>query len=352
MNILQKKILNKLNLKKLFKELGLEINEEMGNELNMLCPFHDEIDPSLNFNKELGIFHCFGCKISGNLISFVAKLKEISYIEALNFLKEKAGLEVSKIELKRRWKILSEQKDKKVEKEFVHIQNPPKNLIILTERGFQWLRGRGIKKSTARNFKISFCINGFYKDRAIIPIYNHKNKYQFFEARLIRKLRYAKNSLGQIELEKKVRYPLDAPVSENLFNLDKAKEISGYVILVEGIMDVLYLFQLGYNVVGSFGTNLSPTQISLLTKFFKKIYICFDSDKSGKEAIREVAEDILPLTRLKIIRLPEGKDPDEISGSFFHTFFKQAIDADKLLSEDATIRLKERIKKSKKKRRK
>lgn len=321
MRLLLRKILKKINLIKLFEELELEIENDGIEEVIMLCPFHQEINPSLHFSKTKGIFQCFGCKKSGNLISFVAFVKEIDYVSAMEYLKRKAGIsdKVTKKELQKKWKILSKQGDKEIQKDLVNIQYPPDDLESLPRRGLFWLRNRKIKLSTVKEFKISFAMKGYYRHRAIIPVYNEKGKYQFFEARL----------LGQTNEKIKVLYPSKAPVSENLFNLYKAKLMPSYVLLVEGTLDVLYLSQLGYNAVGCFGTSLSPKQISLLTKYFQTIYLCLDSDRAGKEATLEMIENLLPLVSLKIIQLPNGKDPDQISSSFFHIFFKQAIEAEK-----------------------
>ena len=303
-----------------------------------MCPFHGEKTPSFNIYTENGSFYCFGCGAGGDVITFIMKIENLDYVEAVKFLAQRAGMEMPENTYddslsKLRMRIYEANREAA---RFFHA-------TLLSQRGqsgLNYLRGRALSDRTIRHFGLGFADDDWNS------LCNHlKNKgfseYEIYSANLAFKRkngngiydRFVNRVMfpiidlrgnviafgGRIMTDEKPKYlnTSDTPVfkkSENLFSLNNAKS-SGTrtLILCEGYMDVIALNQAGFtNAVATLGTALTNEQAVLMKRYADEVIICYDADGAGQKATAR-AIDILRNAGLpiKILTVPSGKDPDE-----------------------------------------
>ena len=313
------KIVKKINLIKLLNKLGVKNIKPLDENTMFSCPFHKDDNPSCGIKKNTGQYHCFSCGESGSLIEFIAKIKTISNKEAVQYLSNFAGISVgsllisSKTVFRQLKKMIKLNKKQKVKKEIEYNIELPLNVNDNYYACIQYFENRGIDKYTMKKHNITFCTEGFYKNRAIIPIYKPNGSLLTFEARDITGM-----------AEKKVLYPKNTKVNNTLFNFDKVYRHKE-VIIVEGLMDALYLDQRGFNVISTYGANISETQEELLSLNFKKIYIAYDGDKAGRNATIKCGGALDLHLSVYVITLKNGTDPDSYSTSEFTRLYNKAI---------------------------
>lgn len=309
-----------------------------GRNMVGLCPFHGEKTPSFNIYTENGSFYCFGCGAGGDVITFIMKIENLDYVEAVKFLAQRAGMEMPENTYddslsKLRMRIYEANREAA---RFFHA-------TLLSQRGqsgLNYLRGRALSDRTIRHFGLGFADDDWNS------LCNHlKNKgfseYEIYSANLAFKRkngngiydRFVNRVMfpiidlrgnviafgGRIMTDEKPKYlnTSDTPVfkkSENLFSLNNAKS-SGTrtLILCEGYMDVIALNQAGFtNAVATLGTALTNEQAVLMKRYADDVIICYDADGAGQKATAR-AIDILRNAGLpiKILTVPSGKDPDE-----------------------------------------
>lgn len=309
-----------------------------GRNMVGLCPFHGEKTPSFNIYTENGSFYCFGCGAGGDVITFIMKIENLDYVEAVKFLAQRAGMEMPENTYddslsKLRMRIYEANREAA---RFFHA-------TLLSQRGqsgLNYLRGRALSDRTIRHFGLGFADDDWNS------LCNHlKNKgfseYEIYSAnlafrrkngngiydRFVNRVMFPIIDLrgnviafgGRIMTDEKPKYlnTSDTPVfkkSENLFSLNNAKS-SGTrtLILCEGYMDVIALNQAGFtNAVATLGTALSNEQAVLMKRYADEVIICYDADGAGQKATAR-AIDILRNAGLpiKILTVPSGKDPDE-----------------------------------------
>lgn len=313
--ILWEKILKKLRWDKLFKYLKLTNGEERRNdEIWFPCPFHGEDTPSFSISKTKGAYHCFGCKESGNLITLIAKEKEMDNEEAFEKLKALAGMSdyhVSIPDLREMLERLKLPKFKRLDRDIEANDFP--ETVRLDERAFTFLKKRHISRSTAIEYGIRLCVEGYYKDYIIIPIKDSSGRNVTFEARYV-------GSAGK----KKVLYPTDSPDKLCVFNLSIARRSSS-AILVEGIMDALSMISRGIlNVVTCFGTSISDEQLRIITKHFDEVIIFLDNDEAGHIGNVKLKELLSPFVSVKVARSYEKEDIKYLGISYINSALSQA----------------------------
>ena len=309
-----------------------------GRNMVGLCPFHGEKTPSFNIYTENGSFYCFGCGAGGDVITFIMKIENLDYVEAVKFLAQRAGMEMPENTYddslsKLRMRIYEANREAA---RFFHA-------TLLSQRGqsgLSYLRGRALSDRTIRHFGLGFADDDWNS------LCNHlKNKgfseYEIYSANLAFKRkngngiydRFVNRVMfpiidlrgnviafgGRIMTDEKPKYlnTSDTPVfkkSENLFSLNNAKS-SGTrtLILCEGYMDVIALNQAGFtNAVATLGTALTNEQAVLMKRYADEVIICYDADGAGQKATARAIEILrnagLPI---KILTVPSGKDPDE-----------------------------------------
>lgn len=308
-----------------------------GKNMVGLCPFHNEKTPSFNIYPENGSFYCFGCGTGGDVITFIRRIENLDYMEAVRFLAQRAGLNVPEDQVddgmaRLRSRILEINRETA---RFYH-------RILMGEEGkagLSYLTGRGLSLRTIRHFGLGFSPAGRfqlcdhlrgmgYSDEELITAnvafksrsgramdrFNNRVMYPIIDLR--------GNVIafgGRILTDEKPKYinTNDTPVyhkSNGLFAMNFAKNTdSGQLILAEGYMDVISLHQAGFTqAIASLGTSLTTEQARLISRYAKEVVICYDSDSAGQKATARA----IPILReagllVRVMSVPDGKDPDE-----------------------------------------
>ena len=328
-----------------------------GRNLVGLCPFHGEKTPSFNIYTENGSFYCFGCGTGGDIITFVMKIENLDYMEAVKFLAERAGMTMPEDDYddsmgKLRTRIYEANREAA---RFFYGKLMSKEGV----EGLRYLRSRGLADSTIRHFGL-----GFAPDERF-SLGNHLRSRGFSEAEMIAANLVFKSRSGNSVLDRfynRVMFPIidvrgnviafggrimsdqkpkylntsDTPVfnkSANLFSLNNAKNSkSDSLILCEGYMDVISLNQAGFtNAVATLGTALTSDQASLMKRYCKEVILCYDADGAGQKATARAINILrgvgLPV---RVISIPDGKDPDEFirrHGDKGHAAFQNVLDS-------------------------
>lgn len=327
-----------------------------GRNLVGLCPFHGEKTPSFNIYTENGSFYCFGCGTGGDIITFVMKIENLDYMEAVRFLAERAGMTMPEDDYddsmsKLRTRIYEANREAA---RFFYSKLVSKE----GAEGLRYLRNRGLADSTIRRFGL-----GFAPDERF-SLGNHLRSRGFTEAEMIAANLVFKSRSGNSVLDRfynRVMFPIidvrgnviafggrimsdqkpkylntsDTLVfnkSYNLFSLNNAKNSkSDSLILCEGYMDVISLNQAGFtNAVATLGTALTADQASLMKRYCKEVILCYDADEAGQKATARAINILrgvgLPV---RVISIPDGKDPDEFirrHGDKGHAAFQNVLD--------------------------
>lgn len=308
------------------------------------CPFHNEKTPSLMVSPEKQIWHCFGCGKGGDIFEFVKEMEGVEFVEALRILAPKAG-----VVLKRQDPKLQSERNRLLDilewsRKFFH-QGLLKSPKAAAAR--QYLAERGLKEETIEEWQIGYSPDdweilkkflidkGFkeeeiFKSGMIVKSQKGSRHYDRFRDRIMFPIQdmggntvafTARVNPAKEESEVMGKY-INSPQtliydkSKIIYGLDKAKRHireQDLVILVEGQMDVISAHQAGYrNVVASSGTALTKDQVAMLKRYTNNLGIAFDMDEAGVLAAdRGIREALNAEMNIKVITVPDGKDPDE-----------------------------------------
>lgn len=317
--------------------------KKSGANFQGLCPFHGEKTPSFNVNPARGIFHCFGCGVGGNAVTFVMKMEGISFPEAVKLLAKRVGVEIderppSAAEMRR--------KDEKEQQLAIVALAAGYYADILSkdpagEVGRRYLAGRGVDSSLFAPYRLGYAADSwdglasFLKQRGVgleqvekLGLIKRKSQgsgyFDLFRNRLMFTIA---NVYGQPigfggrvldnSLPKYINSP-ESPIylkSEVLFGADQAKQAmreQRAAVIVEGYFDHLALYRAGItNVVATCGTALTKGHLQVVRRYADKIYLLFDGDSAGKKATLKAMELILAeQLQCHVIELPPGDDPD------------------------------------------
>ncbi|MEO0130148.1 MAG: DNA primase [candidate division WOR-3 bacterium] len=304
--------------------------KKVGNYYRALCPFHRDTKPSFYVNPSQQLFHCFGCKESGNVIHFIMKYEKMGFPEAVKFLAEKLGISFTeeKVEKKNQeiYEIIKFASDFYQEQLFIHSQvlnylTEKRKLSLTTIKEFQLGYAPGgnllIKKLKKRGYSEESLIESglaskkeeireWFFNRIIFPIFNRRGKVIGFGGRVLDETEPKYLNSPETVIFKK---------GENLYGLYQTSQFltKNKPILVEGYFDLLSLFDKGIkNLVAPLGTGFTIDQARLLKKYSEEIIILFDGDDAGKEATKRAIEITLKVGINPLITLlPDGYDPDE-----------------------------------------
>ena len=328
-----------------------------GRNLVGLCPFHGEKTPSFNIYTENGSFYCFGCGTGGDVITFIMKIENLDYLEAVKFLAQRAGMSMPE-----------DDYDDSMSRLRTRIYEANREAARfyykkLGERegaeGLAYLRGRGLADSTIRHFGLGFApesrfslgdhllSKGFTESELIAANLVFKSRSgrgvvdRFYNRVMFPIIDVRGNVIafgGRIMTDQKPKYLNTADTivfnkSYNLFSLNNAKNSkSRAYILCEGYMDVISLNQAGFTeAIATLGTALTMDQATLLKRYCDEVIICYDADEAGQKATAR-AIDILRHAGLvvRVLRIPDGKDPDEFirrHGDKGHAAFKNLLES-------------------------
>ena len=304
--------------------------QQKGSNLFGLCPFHNEKTPSFSVSPSKQIFHCFGCKKGGDVITFVKEIENLSYIEAVQFLAKRVNLEVpddrqDDDSARRRQRILALNRD--AARWYYDVLQSPQGAAVQAYLDKRQIRkaiavrfGMGASTAnwddltramTARGYTKTELITaglavaskkgGVYdkfRNRLMLPVIDQRGDVVGFGSRVI------DNS------EPKYMNTTDTPVYSKrhvLYGLNLAKKTKRpEIILCEGNLDVVTLHQAGFdNAVASMGTALTQEQIRLLSRYTKNLVLCYDNDNAGQMATQRALE-MLNNTEftVRVLRLP------------------------------------------------
>ena len=312
------------------------------------CPFHHEKTPSFAVNEGEQFYHCFGCGVSGDVVRFVQEIESTDFIGAVRILAARAKMTVPEGDYD------TEEAAKKRKKRDVLVKILRdtarfylNNLYSGDERAdkyLQYIAGRGLSPTTVKKFGLGASLDynslpedlfkkGYQREdlldsgvisvnekgriydaqgeRLVFPIINAFDEVVGFSGRKLEKVKFGKykNTSGTMLYDK----------SKTLYNVNLLKKLKREkpikeVIFVEGQMDAISLYQAGFtNVVATMGTALTKDQARLVKRYTDKILISYDGDFAGQKAdVRSL--DILKEAGLdvRVVPMPDGKDPDEV----------------------------------------
>ncbi len=333
--------------------------KKAGTTFKGLCPFHGEKTPSFVVTPARESWHCFGCGLGGDVFSFVMQRDGVAFPEALKQLAAKAGVEL-------------DERSRAQDAHRARLRDVLDTAIafyhtVLTAHpsgrpALDYLRGRGFTDETIEKFQLGWAPAGWdsmsrqlQARRSVSPADlaevglttlrpNRPGAYDRFRERIIFPIRDANGSAvglgGRYLVEEGdtgdhgPKY-LNSPAtplfdkSRTLYLIDRAKgpmRKGNQAVIVEGYTDALMAHQAGFdNVVASLGTALTPGQVALITRYAKRIALAYDVDAAGERAgtlgvqaleglIRQLAgsDTGVELDEVRVVRLPDGKDPDEV----------------------------------------
>ncbi len=351
---------------------GYLVLRRAGRNFKACCPFHGEKTASLMVSPDKQIFHCFGCGVGGNVFGFVMKIEKKDFRETVETLAEKAGVEVPR----------DAKADPRVEEranQFLSANGRAAEYyhqFLLNQKEAQsartYLEKRGLDRQTIVDFKLGYAPqtwDAFYgsvkgqledtlleKAGLVIAKKDGGGYYDRFRNRVIFPILDAKGQCiafgGRVMDDSLPKY-LNSPETEiyskgrNLYGLFQARKPirdEDSVVVVEGYMDLISSHQAGVkNVVASLGTALTTDQARLLKRHTKNVLIVYDSDKAGEMATLRGLEVLLEEgMEVKIVRLPEGEDPDSFVRGQGGAGFREALGAAKNLFEYKLALLKQK----------
>lgn len=307
--------------------------KKSGNNFTARCPFHEEKSPSFSVSQSKQFYHCFGCGVGGNAISFLMDFNHLDFLEAIDELAKITGMTVPKSTGKYQsakqdygdiFEVLAEVSD------FYAEQLQPATAAA------DYLQKRGITEATAKTFSLGFApanssLTGKFSAKSLLAggVTSEKNGrvYDRMQGRLIFPIKDRRRRVvgfgGRALGDKQPKY-LNSPEtaifskSRELYGLAELLEKHNkpaQIIIVEGYMDVLALAQndIGF-AVAVLGTAICKMQIELLWRWTDELVFCFDGDKAGKKAtwggVKVALNCLQDGKQAKIITLPEGEDPD------------------------------------------
>lgn len=319
--------------------------EKKGQKYWACCPFHQEKTPSFCVNEYEQFYHCFGCKESGDVITFVQKYESLDFYDAVTSLAESVGMEVPAF--KEDEEVFKLKQKKQTEKEILSLTclRYQENLKTPSAKTAQeYLAKRGISQESIQNFGIGYSkswndLVSFLKskgysikamqDAGVVEIKNNDYAYDVMGERLVFPIYNANEEVigfsGRILVnsETQAKYKNTAQT----LNFNKSKAIFGInlikrqkqqgnlkrILIVEGQIDVVSLHQAGFTeVVACLGTALTVGHARELKRFSDQVILCFDGDEAGiKATLRSIEVLKEQGFNIKVCMLPEKIDPDE-----------------------------------------
>lgn len=305
-----------------------------------LCPFHGEKTASFSVSQGRQMYHCFGCGVGGNVVTFLMNYENITFPEAIKTLAERAGIDLPKSELSNEEKLLANKRQKMTEA--YKMAATFYFSLLRSENGkkaYQYFKSRGLTEETMKRFGLGYSdLSGkelyrylksqgyedeLLRESGLFTFDEKKGVYDKFWNRAMFPIMNRESKVigfgGRVMGEGEPKY-LNSPEtmifdkSRNLYALNYARTTrKNYFLLCEGYMDVITLHQAGFtNAVASLGTALTGPQANLMAKFVKNVYITYDSDGAGQKA----ALRAIPILRsagisTKVVNMKPYKDPDE-----------------------------------------
>lgn len=298
-----------------------------------VCPFHDDSNPSMCVSREKQIYTCFSCHATGNVYTFLMNYDHIGFREALKYLGDKVGVNVSSINIQKK----STKFDKFYEAYNFSVKYFQNNLSSTKGKAARnYLSNRGINEETIKEFEIGLSLDtrndltkllvnkkydlgelnriglssddhDIYNDRIMFPLYNVSGQVVGFSGRIY-------NDNGQNKYLNTKETDIFKK-GEMLYHYHIAREecrLQKSVIVMEGFMDVIRASTIGIkNTVALMGTALTNNQFNLIKRLSNNIILCLDGDEPGVHAMLSIGDHLLEQgVEVKVVVLPNDDDPD------------------------------------------
>ena len=316
--------------------------KRQGKEYSARCPFHDERSPSFTVSQTKQFYHCFGCGAHGTAISFLMNYDRLEFLDAVDELAKRAGMEVPKETQKRNETDDGRDMYAALDAAAKFFQRQ----LQESDKARTYLDQRGVDESIRTQFSIGYAPDGFsalkdalgsderriklldrtgmlsrsdngrvydkFRDRVMFPIHDRRGRVIAFGGRVLAKddgPKYLNSPETPLFHKGRELY--------GLWQVRQANQKIERLVVVEGYMDVVSLFQYGVTqAVATLGTATTPDHAELLFRNSPDVYFCFDGDAAGQRAAWKALESVLP--RMKdgrqafFLFLPDGEDPDSI----------------------------------------
>lgn len=323
------------------------------------CPFHQENTPSFSVNAEKGFYYCFGCQSGGNVFSFLMKVENIAFMDAVRLLAKKMNIPIP--ERQKTPEQIAREKDmarlgqaSQLARDFFH------SCLVRTsygKEGLAYLKKRGITDEMIETFQLGFAPNAWskltdafikrgvteetlvevglavkneqknsiydrFRNRVMFPICDLRGRVCGFGGRVMDDShpKYLNSSESVIFNKRQILFGYDTAY--------QAIKECGQVIVMEGYMDVLSARKHGiHNTVASLGTAFTASHAKLLKKAANEIVFSYDSDRAGQAATMRALQIVRELgMSLKVLTIPDGKDPDEFLTKHGAEAFRKLVD--------------------------
>ena len=320
-----------------------------------LCPFHNEKSPSFSVSPAKQMYYCFGCGAGGNVFTFIMEYENFTFVEALQYLAQRAGVELPKLEYSQEAKEAADRRAALLEvnkraAQYFYYKLRGKN----GQTAWNYLTGRGLTEETMKKFGLGYSdkySNDLYRylkskgykddllrESGLFQADERRGMYDKFWNRVIFPIMDVNSRVigfgGRVMGDGKPKY-LNSPEtkifdkSRNLYGLHIARTTrQKYLIVCEGYMDVITMHQAGFtNAVASLGTALTSGHASLLKRYTQEVLLLYDSDEAGiRAALRgiPILRDAGVATR--VVNLAPYKDPDEFIKAMGAEAFQERLD--------------------------
>ena len=314
--------------------------KKAGNSYLGLCPFHNEKTPSFSVSPSRGVCHCFGCGEGGDVISFLMKVENISFYEAVKKLADMANITLPEVSDRSK----EDAQKSRERREKMYEINKEAALFFYEQlktstQSIEYLKKRQLSGTVAKSFWLGYAPDSwnllfdYLKSKGytesdifnagLIKKHDSGRYYDMFRNRLMFPIFDGNNNIiafgGRVFDDSKPKY-LNSPESiifsksRNLYGINIAKNSkASSVFLTEGYMDTIALIKSGFaNTVATLGTALTEQQAKMLSKIFKEVIICYDGDNAGcKARLRAITVLREYDIKISVIDMGASKDPDE-----------------------------------------
>jgi DNA primase len=319
------------------------------------CPFHKEKTPSFSVSPAKEIFYCFGCHKGGSVFNFVMEIERVAFPEAIKIVADKVGMPLPKLLDDSRFEARRQESDQVIQLNTWAMEWWQQQLESSSEGRIarEYLQERELSEETQKTFRLGYApdsweaLSSFLRhkgapqdhiDRSGLVVKKDEGgSYDRFRGRLMfpvldvqgRPIAFGGRTLKG-EDAKYINSPETAAYvkGRNLFGLNLTRDEirrQGFVILVEGFLDLIVPYQFGIrNVAASLGTALTPDQVKLLSRFARKVVVNYDGDRAGIQAAKKSIEILLAEDlEVKVLVLPDNADPDEYIRKFGVTEYQR-----------------------------
>ena len=328
--------------------------QKKGSSYFGLCPFHNEKSPSFSVSPNKQMYYCFGCGEGGNVISFLMKYENYTFIEAMEVLANRAGVELPKMEYSK-----EQRREKDLKTKIIEINTEAAkyfHYLLKSDRGklaYNYLKGRQLSDEIIVKFGLGYSDkygNNLYmylkkkgyndnelRETGLFTYDEKRGVTDKFWNRVMFPIMDANNRViafgGRVMGDAKPKY-LNSPEtkvfdkSRNLYGLNVARSSrKDYFLICEGYMDVISLHQAGFNnAVAALGTAFTQRHATLIKRYVKEVVLTFDSDEAGiKAALRAIPYLRDAGLAIKVLNMKPYKDPDEFIKALGRDAYEERI---------------------------